>query len=331
MSNKNKNDKNRGGGNNYDRRIIIDPPSSQEKNEIKEPISAKRKGFYIILLLGITAIGIYAVLNSLLPNTIAKKPNQTPTASSAYSSPSPDYESVPANAPGVPYDASEPMTDNEINSQTKTTEKPKNTPEPEMTQAPISQNSKPELAQPPVSGKIVKDFSDTDLVYSETMNDWRTHAGVDIAANLDMPITAISDGTLKKVYEDSLFGTTVIVNHKDAGYDSIYCNLKDATTEPIGATIKMGDVLGKVGKSAVSETNEQPHLHFEIKVDDTFLDPKEFVKFEEVDYVQETDEPASVSTTTMPQSDMEDNPSESLPPITTDEIADYNVDEIFED
>lgn len=275
---KDRDDRNKGRNDNYDRRIIVDPPSDEQKKQPEEAVSSRRKGFYIILLLGITAIGIYVVLNSLLPHTTAKKPNETKTGS-AYSTAAPNYDSVPANAQTTPYDASEPLSRNEINSQTqKATEKP----DAETT----SDSEAAELVQPPVSGKIIKDFSDSELLYSDTMKDWRTHAGVDIAANKDTPVTAIKDGVLKKVYEDSLFGTTVILHHDDSGIDSVYCNLKDATSEPIGAAIKMGDVLGKVGSSAVSEVNDQPHLHFEIKLDDNFLDPKQFVKFEEVDYVQ---------------------------------------------
>ena len=204
---KDRDDRNKGRNDNYDRRIIVDPPSDEQKKQPEEAVSSRRKGFYIILLLGITAIGIYAVLNSLLPHTTAKKPNETKTGS-AYSTAAPNYDSVPANAQTTPYDASEPLSRNEINSQTqKATEKP----DAETT----SDSEATELVQPPVSGKIIKDFSDSELLYSDTMKDWRTHAGVDIAANKDTPVTAIKDGVLKKVYEDSLFGTTVILHHDD--------------------------------------------------------------------------------------------------------------------
>lgn len=264
---------------NYDRRPIVDTPTDRHSQQAAETVSAKRKGFYIILLLGITAIGIYAVLSALMPNDTAKKnDDQKSSASAVYSTAAPKADSVPANANALPVNESEPSPADELSSKVKASESPSG-----------SQNSDNNtvklLGQAPVSGKIMKDFSDSDLMYSNTMKDWRTHAGVDIAANMDTPVTAIKDGTLKKVYEDSLFGTTVVIHHDDDGTDSIYSNLKDATTEPIGTPLKKGDVVGKIGKTAVSEIEDEPHLHFEIKLDDTFLDPKQFVKFEEVDYV----------------------------------------------
>ncbi len=267
----------RTGADNYDRRTIVDPPTDRHSRQAAEAVSAKRKGFYIILLLGITAIGIYAVISALLPNNTAKKNDNKQSASAVSSTAAPYAESVPANANALPVDDNEPSPTAKVSSKTAATMSDE--------QTPSGSSETKTLGQAPVSGKIAKDFSDSDLTYSETMKDWRTHAGVDIAANMDTPVTVIKDGTLKKVYEDSLFGTTVVVHHDDDGTDSVYSNLKDATSEPIGTPLKKGDVIGKIGKTAVCEIEDEPHLHFEIKLDDTFLDPKQFVKFEEVDYI----------------------------------------------
>lgn len=302
----------------FDRRTITDPPRS--KKNTANAVSVKRKGFYIILLLGITAIGIYAVISAITASSTTKKQDgKSSSASAVMSTAAPREDSVPANAAIPPTDASEPMTADEINSKNASAS-------PQTTGAAASATEK-QLAQAPVSGKIIKDFSDSDLLYSNTMKDWRTHAGVDIAANMDTPVTAIKDGVLKKVYEDSMFGTTVIIHHDDDGTDSVYSNLKDATTEPIGAPIKMGDVIGKIGKTAVSETEDEPHLHFEIKVDDSFLDPKEFVSFESVDYVpKETDGSAATmggAASPAPSGSASSSPSASPTPFQTAAPYDY--------
>ena len=299
MNNKN-NDKNRQ-GDNYDRRPITDPPKAGERQNAAA--TAKRKGFYIILLLGITAIGIYAVLSSVLPNPDSNKRIET---GAAYATPSPYAAAVAANAPAIPTDDEE---DGEM-----PTPRPTSTPDPtddsDEAETTLDAQSATELSQPPVSGRIVKDYSADNLVYSETMNDWRAHCGVDIAANPDTIVTAIKDGTLKKVYEDSLLGTTVVVHHNDNGTDSVYCNLKDVPDLPIGAEVKMGDVLGKVGSTAVSEQNDEPHLHFEIRRDEKPLDPKEFVSFEEVDYV--TPEPSGSPTAAETSAAPEDAETSSI-------------------
>lgn len=312
----------RPGSDNYDRRPIVDPPTDRHSHQAAETVSAKRKGFYIILLLGITAIGIYAVLSALMPNDTAKKnDDKKSSASAVYSTAAPKAESVPANANGLPIDESEPIPADEADSKVKATETPSNT------QGSQNETQTPSLGQAPVSGRIVKDFSDSDLTYSKTMKDWRTHAGVDIAANMDTPVTVIKDGTLKKVYEDSLFGTTVVVHHDDDGTDSIYSNLKDATNEPIGTPLKKGDLVGKIGKTAVSEIEDEPHLHFEIKLDDTFLDPKQFVKFEEVDYVPkatEDNESAATLGSSVSAAPSNSQSSASVPASSTDPYDDYD-------
>lgn len=330
----NKNDKNKKSSDNFDRRPIVDPPTNKSPQQVAQAVAAKRKGFYIILLLGITAVGIYAVISSLMPHDTANNQSNQPT-NAAYVTASPDYQSVPVHADTLPIDESEPMTDKELEAQNNASQ---------TTSQPAAKEKV--LGQAPVSGKIMKDFSESELVYSETMKDWRTHAGVDIAANMDTIVTAIKDGVLKKVYEDSLFGTTVIIHHDDDGIDSVYCNLKDVTTMPIGSKIKMGDVIGKVGRTAVSELEDEPHLHFEIKNDDKYLDPKEYVNFEEVDY--NTKEPtatsatakanASSSETNSPETSTAPSTSTSPSPSTTaahtfmpDDDSDSYEDEISEE
>lgn len=301
----------RSGSDSYDRRPIVDTPTSGNR-QAAQTAAVKRKGFYIILLLGITAIGIYAVISALLPNNDTGKNNNDPSVSAISSTALPDNASVAANADTLPIDESEPIPDSTAAASPSA-----------AAQSAESDSAVQTLGQAPVSGKIIKDFSDTDLMYSNTMRDWRTHAGVDIAANMDTPVTAVKDGVLKKVYEDSLFGTTVVIHHDDDGTDSIYSNLKDATTEPIGTPIQKGTVIGKIGKTAVSETDDEPHLHFEIKLDDTFLDPKQFVEFESVDYVPEATGNEESSATA---SEATPNTTASATVIPTDSSFDYGDD-----
>lgn len=58
-----------------------------------------------------------------------------------------------------------------------------------------------------VKGEILSGFSLEVLAYDETMGDWRTHSGVDIAASVGTNVLAISAGTVQGVYDDDLMGT----------------------------------------------------------------------------------------------------------------------------
>ena len=132
----------------------------------------------------------------------------------------------------------------------------------------------------PVDGSISIDFSDTVPVFSQTMNDYRTHLGVDISASLGSDVVAVADGTVTNVWDDPFMGTCVSIEHSGNAV-SIYKNLDPTVKDGIiiGASVKSGDVIGAIGESAMNEIAEEPHLHYELKVDNKHVDPKGFLKF----------------------------------------------------
>ena len=132
----------------------------------------------------------------------------------------------------------------------------------------------------PVSGEIMIDFSDSVPVFSQTMNDYRTHLGVDVGAELGTPVLAVADGTVSNVWVDPFMGTCVSIEHSGNAV-SIYKNLDDevASGIVIGTAVKSGDVIGAVGETAMNEIAQEPHLHYELKVDGKHVDPKVHFKF----------------------------------------------------
>ena len=131
----------------------------------------------------------------------------------------------------------------------------------------------------PVVGELSVDFSDSVPVFSQTMNDYRTHLGVDIKASLGSDVIAVADGTVTNVWDDPFMGTCVSIEHSGNAL-SIYKNLDPTVKDGIiGASVKSGDIIGAVGESAMNEIAEEPHLHYELKVDNKHVDPKSFFKF----------------------------------------------------
>ena len=132
----------------------------------------------------------------------------------------------------------------------------------------------------PVSGEIMIDFSDSVPVFSQTMNDYRTHLGVDIGAELGTPVLAVADGTVSNVWVDPFMGTCVSIEHSGNSV-SIYKNLDEeiASGIVIGTAVKSGDVIGAIGETAMNEIAQEPHLHYELKVDGKHVDPKQHFKF----------------------------------------------------
>ncbi len=128
----------------------------------------------------------------------------------------------------------------------------------------------------PVSGEKVADYAMDCLSYNQTTRDWRTHDGIDIAAESGTKVGAAADGTVYTVYEDDTMGTTVVLRHT-GGYTTRYSSLaKEVSVKP-GQTVKMGQQIGCVGQTAVLESAIGDHVHFSVSCNDAPVNPAEFL------------------------------------------------------
>ncbi len=128
----------------------------------------------------------------------------------------------------------------------------------------------------PLEGQVLSSFSRDTLTYSRTMADWRTHEGLDIAAEVGTPVMAAQSGTVTAVYEDDFLGSVVVVSHDD-DRSTLYANLAKAPEASVGDTVSTGDVIGYVGGTALLETKEPGHLHFEVFNAGTPVDPMDYL------------------------------------------------------
>lgn len=131
----------------------------------------------------------------------------------------------------------------------------------------------------PVEGEIVWEYSNGELVKSETLNLWQTHNGIDIAAANGTEVKAPAEGTILNVWEDALWGICVSIDHGD-GYVSTLCGLDRSVPVSIGQQVECGDIIAKAGSTADCECELAPHIHFEVKKDGSFIDPKTFAESE---------------------------------------------------
>lgn len=144
----------------------------------------------------------------------------------------------------------------------------------------MAEDDLPEF-QSPVSGVILKENSDTVPVFSDTMNDYRTHAGVDVSAGEGEAVKSAADGVIGAVWEDPMMGTCMTVVHSGSAV-STYKGLNPTLPEGIapGVNVSAGQVIAAVGTSALLEIAEEPHLHFELTVAGENVDPCLHVSFE---------------------------------------------------
>ena len=131
----------------------------------------------------------------------------------------------------------------------------------------------------PIEGETAKIFSMDSLIYSETLQEWVTHRGIDIKAEKGAEVKAIADGTIKSIKTDPRYGISIIIKHSK-GFESVYaCLLNEAQGLKEGDTIKQGQVIGNVGNSGIFESAEGMHLHFEMTKDGDYVNPDIYVKW----------------------------------------------------
>ncbi len=124
----------------------------------------------------------------------------------------------------------------------------------------------------PVSGDIILDFSNGELIKNETLNEWRTHNGVDIKAELGATVYSCAAGTVVDVFQDTLWGNAVEILHAD-GVSSFYYGLSDDVQVTVDEVVRGGEVIGYVGESNCAELAMASHLHFEMSKDGNLIDP----------------------------------------------------------
>ena len=130
----------------------------------------------------------------------------------------------------------------------------------------------------PIKGEIIREFAKDSLVFSNTLQEWITHNGVDIKADKTSVVKAAANGTVYAIKNDPRYGLTVIINH-DNGYQTIYSNLLTAEFVVKGEKVEKGQSIGTVGNTASFEVSDDYHLHFELLRNNEYLDPVIYINF----------------------------------------------------
>jgi murein DD-endopeptidase MepM/ murein hydrolase activator NlpD len=128
----------------------------------------------------------------------------------------------------------------------------------------------------PVFGTAYTEFSEEALIYSKTLDQWSTHTGIDIKAEEGSPVRAAMDGVVEELVNDPRLGLTITLSHGGKVYTK-YSNLSTLELVAINQNIKKGDVISGVGKTALYEIADDPHLHFEVIKEGKNIDPKRYL------------------------------------------------------
>lgn len=106
--------------------------------------------------------------------------------------------------------------------------------------------------------KINSPYGNRSITINDRYYWW--HNGLDLSAQLNTPIYAVADGTIKAARYDNSYGYYIAIDH--GKYGTLYAHLSRYIVEE-GSNVKSGDIIGYTGSTGDSTG---PHLHFEMRL-----------------------------------------------------------------
>ncbi len=131
----------------------------------------------------------------------------------------------------------------------------------------------PGLFTRPVPGAVGSPFG---MRLHPIFGEWRLHNGVDLTVGCGTPIRAAADGRVASVTRDAASGNRLELDHGQVGGHrlvTLYLHAEGFSVRP-GATVRRGQVVGRVGSTGWSTGC---HLHFTVRLDGRYADPKRFL------------------------------------------------------
>ena len=130
-------------------------------------------------------------------------------------------------------------------------------------------NSKKFLLRKPVRGTDVRLTSGFGVRFHPLLNTRKMHTGVDWACAVGTPIIAAGNGTIEEVGRKGYYGNYIRIRHGN-GYQTAYGHMSRFANVHPGMKVRQGQVIGYVGSTGLSTG---PHVHFEVLVNNRFVDP----------------------------------------------------------
>ena len=123
----------------------------------------------------------------------------------------------------------------------------------------------------PVDGRITSGFGERMDPFDR---EGAFHRGVDISSSIGTPVIAPADGVVRFADLMNGYGRAIVVDHGQ-GITTLYGHLSGFGVAS-GQTIHRGDTLGYVGQSGRSTG---PHLHYEVRIFNTPVNPFKYLRF----------------------------------------------------
>lgn len=241
----------------------------------------KGKGFYLALALVIAgaATASFLAINSMM-SRLEQSPEpdlfgeeDIPWQQQQHTPVEEKQEGVPVTPPASSAASSRAASSSSSKPQSTASSQRSSRPASSASSAPEEPAGSQPVQEPlfasPKSGATLQAFSGDELVFNETMKDWRTHNGMDIAGAAGDVVSAPASATVSAAMEDAQWGG--VVELVGEGLTMRLCGLSDLTVKE-GDTVALGDTIGKLAE-VPAESAMTPHLHLEFLRDGSYVDP----------------------------------------------------------
>ena len=121
----------------------------------------------------------------------------------------------------------------------------------------------------PINGRLMSGFGHRMDPFS---GEGAMHTGIDISAPMGTGVKATGDGIVMYANWNSGYGRCVIVDHGN-GYQTLYGHLSQIGVIE-GEEVRQGEIVGRVGTSGRATG---PHLHYEVHIHSTPVNPYRFM------------------------------------------------------
>lgn len=253
-----------------------------------------KKGFYVVLILCIGIVGAVAVFvatrnmssseinydtqkiipDEIMNDTASSLSDKNTMQLSPTATPLPSGKKDSAAKPAV---STKPTVTNDKKQQPAPNNEQKSVPKSNKSSAAVNASSgKDNKFIMPVFGQVSLEYAEDKLVYSRTLEAWQTHKGLDIACEKGTAVKAAADGYVSEIKNDERLGYTVVIDHSN-GLKTAYSNLASGIVVSPNQKVTVGDIIGCVGDTAVFESAEQSHLHFEVLKNNKNVNPSNYL------------------------------------------------------
>ena len=123
----------------------------------------------------------------------------------------------------------------------------------------------------PVEGNVVMNYSADHLIYHATLDQFRTHDAIAIAAEAGTEVVAAADGVVASIEESVQTGVTITTAIGN-DYYLVYGQLESSELK-VGDSVSQGEVIGKIAKASRFYSKEGDNLYFQVRCGEETLNP----------------------------------------------------------